>query len=270
MLYLIRYGELALKNERARSFFERCLVNNIKDKSPKAKVTRERGRIFVEGNAKCLSTTFGIVSYSEAKKCEPTLKEIEKHVMKTKIKSTETFAIRVNRAWKQFPLKGQELEAHLGSIVAKQTKAKVDLSAPDKTIFVEVRKTSAYLFLEKLPGPGGLPVGSGGKVLALIKNKRDLLACWMLMKRGCKPIILTKNIGVKPLEQYAPRMKVYKDSNANIQKAKQLAKREKAKAIVTGDKLGVYDDDILILRPLVGFTSTELNPMKRSLLKVAQ
>lgn len=259
-MYLVRYGELALKNERARNFFEKCLIDNIKAKCPKANVWRERGRIFVEGEAD-LKYTFGIVSYSWVGSCKPTLAAIQKHALRIKIRPTETFAVRVSRPWKAFPLTSQELEAKLGSEICKRSKSKVNLSAPDKTVYVEVRKDAAYLFSEKLPGPGGLPVGSGGKVVALVKNNRDLLACWMMMKRGCKPVVLNKDIDLSPIEPYAPSLTVHEDPGANLEKAKKLAMREKAKALVTGEPLGIYNDDVLVLRPLVGFSPEEVEEM---------
>jgi adenylyl- and sulfurtransferase ThiI len=63
---------------------------------------------------------------------------------------------------------------------------KVDLTNPDVTIGVEVRGRSAFVFTDRIPGPGGLPYGSGGRLLCYLGSGRDALAAWMLMRRGCR------------------------------------------------------------------------------------
>ena len=42
------------------------------------------------------------------------------------------------------------------------------------------------MYADRTPGPGGLPVGSGGVVAALLSGGIDSpVAAWRMMKRGC-------------------------------------------------------------------------------------
>ena len=67
------------------------------------------------------------------------------------------------------------------------TGARVSLRDPDVNIFVEVTPREAMVYLREMPGPGGLPVGSGGRVAALLSGGIDSpVAAWRMMKRGCQ------------------------------------------------------------------------------------
>ena len=81
----------------------------------------------------------------------------------------------------------------------------MDLHHPDLVVYVEVRDRRAYVFSEYLDGPGGLPMGSQGKVVALIRDERDALAAWMMMKRGCRVLFLVENEeAMRILERWDP------------------------------------------------------------------
>ena len=67
----------------------------------------------------------------------------------------------------------------------------VDLSNPDLEIFIEVRDNDTYIYHEKIPGPGGLPLGTQGKVVVLLSSGIDSpVAAYLMMKRGCQVIAL--------------------------------------------------------------------------------
>jgi hypothetical protein len=67
----------------------------------------------------------------------------------------------------------------------KERGVKVDLDEPDIELFIEVRGRDAYLFSTVLPGPGGMPKNTQGRVLAMLSSERGVAAAWLLMKRGC-------------------------------------------------------------------------------------
>src|SRR5690606_21548142 len=61
----------------------------------------------------------------------------------------------------------------------------VDLKKPEMTIGVEVRKGRSFIWSEKFPGPGGLPVGTNAKLLGLISGGIDSpVAAIEILKRG--------------------------------------------------------------------------------------
>src|SRR3989304_6192118 len=49
--------------------------------------------------------------------------------------------------------------------------ARVDLDDPDVEIHIEVRENRSYLFTAISGGPGGLPMGSQGRVLAVVDSE---------------------------------------------------------------------------------------------------
>ena len=56
---------------------------------------------------------------------------------------------------------------------------------------LEVRDNDAYIFHEKIQGPGGLPLGTQGKVVSLVSSGIDSpVATYLMMKRGCQVIAL--------------------------------------------------------------------------------
>ncbi|MCS7223842.1 MAG: tRNA 4-thiouridine(8) synthase ThiI [Armatimonadetes bacterium] len=97
-----------------------------------------------------------------------------------------SFAVRVRRVDKTFPLTSQELERFIGARVVQETSAPVRLNDPDITISFRVYENCVYLLGPRVPGPGGLPVGTMGKVLTLFSGGIDSpVAAWLIMKRGC-------------------------------------------------------------------------------------
>lgn len=100
-----------------------------------------------------------------------------------------TFAIRSRRARTTFPHTSQDVNVALGEAIRTRLSKQVDLKAPDLTIRVEISENRAYVSARKVPGPGGLPVGSTGPVISLISAGIDSpVATWRMMKRGADPI----------------------------------------------------------------------------------
>jgi len=193
---LIHYGEIGLKKGNRREF-EKKLINNIAEKLAIStqEVTlankylilplpRQRSEKIV---SRKLREVFGIAWFAIARKVEPEIGVIKKETktLAKQISQKDTFAVRVKRVDKKFPLSSIKAEKILGQIIVDQTRAKVDLVSPDKTFFVEVDQKSAFLFFNKTPGLGGLPVGTAGKVLVLFSGGIDSpAAAWLMAKRG--------------------------------------------------------------------------------------
>ncbi|HML06083.1 MAG TPA: tRNA uracil 4-sulfurtransferase ThiI, partial [Methanobacterium sp.] len=169
----------------------------------------------------------------------------------------------------------QEMAGFCGSVIIKKSGAPVNLSKPDFEFFVEVRDDITYIFHEKIPGIGGLPIGTQGKVIALVSGGIDSpVATFMMMKRGCEVIVLHFNnypyTGgsnskvmkiIEKLEEYSPsKLEYYEADYGEYLKsciedapvrltcvlcktgmyriAEELAKKEGAFAIVDGSSLG--------------------------------
>ncbi|TSC75952.1 MAG: thiamine biosynthesis protein ThiI [Parcubacteria group bacterium Gr01-1014_30] len=285
---LVRYGEIFLKSPFVFRQFEKKLVENVarvfKRRGVKFKIRKERGRIFVEApvsEARELQNVFGVVSFSPVWRLGSVkLKDIKnfcKDKFKGFVKKGETFAVRAKRVGNH-NFSSKDLEVEVGKVV----RGKVDLSRPQKEIFVEVRENEAYIFTEVFQGPGGLPVSSSGKVVSFISGGIDsAVSSWLAMKRGCQVVFLhfhsfplvsqksiekTKTI-VEKLNDYQfngkliliPFQKVqqllklgapakylvvlYRRSMVRV--GQNLAEEEKAKALFTGESLGQVSSQTL-------------------------
>jgi len=204
---LVRYDELALKSKRVRTRYEAILVKNIKsmlnaDGCSYSDITKEMGRVFIHSedpNAlRSAVKVFGVVSASPVYTCEPTLgsaRGLCAEVAGNIIHERQSFAIRARRAGNH-NFTSRDIAIACGDAVFEKVDKNitVDLDNPDVEIFVEVRQKKAYVFIESLKGVGGLPMGTQGKLVALISGGIDSpVAAWLMMKRGCEIIPLYLN-----------------------------------------------------------------------------
>ena len=204
---LVRYDELALKSNRVRAIYEQVLIKNLKamlyaDGSSYSKISKEMGRVFIQtedpGALKSAVKVFGVVSASPAYTCEPTLESAAKlcaEVAGSIMKDSQSFAIRARRAGNH-DFTSRDIGIACGDAVFAQMNKNitVDLDNPDIEIFVEIRQKMAYVFTESVKGAGGLPMGTQGKMVALISGGIDSpVAAWLMMKRGCEIVPLYLN-----------------------------------------------------------------------------
>jgi thiamine biosynthesis protein ThiI len=99
------------------------------------------------------------------------------------------FAVRARRARTTFAVPSPEVEATVGAAVAVATGWSVSLRAPALTVHVEVVGGRAWVGLGRVAGPGGLPVGTQGRVVALLSAGIDSpVAAWRLLHRGASVV----------------------------------------------------------------------------------
>lgn len=201
-LIIARYGEVGLKSNRVRRRFENCLINNIKA-SIDAEVKVYQARIFIfpkdfDDAIEKLERIFGIVSYSPAVSTKSTFEDVERDLATYAEKlhdeglldENTRFAISCRRVGTH-EFSSQEMAAFAGAVIVKKYSSPVDLTNPELTIYLEVRDNDAYIFHEKIEGPGGLPLGTQGKVISLVSSGIDSpVATYLMMKRGCQVIAL--------------------------------------------------------------------------------
>ncbi|TRY27186.1 tRNA 4-thiouridine(8) synthase ThiI [Brevibacillus sp. LEMMJ03] len=195
---LIRYGELALKG-RNRDLFEEALVQSVKSvlrPFANIKVRRNYGRMYVELHGEDahavverLRRVFGISSISPTVQVEPdeqTIKAKALELIRHMQPQPKTFRVETRRADKRFPKQSMEVSRMVGTHILRSIpEIKVDVHQPEAVVNIEIRAEGTYISCETIPGPGGLPVGSGGKVLLLLSGGIDSpVAGWMMMKRG--------------------------------------------------------------------------------------
>ena len=201
LIYIVHYGEIALKG-RNRLQFENALINNIRkalEDLGEPDVDRYYGYLIVKLNDAApvetvearLQRVFGIAYFAPVVVTPWDIEAIEAAsvaMAEGVITPETTFRIETTRGDKRFTITSVEVNRRVGSRVVDATKAPVDLTNPDETLFIQIYEDAAYLFIRRIPGPNGLPLGSSGRVLSLFSGGIDSpVAAHLMMKRGCRP-----------------------------------------------------------------------------------
>ena len=278
---VVHYDEIGLKGKN-RPKFEVALAKNIKQAVGEYinAVKRERGQILItlkkEYDAgyitKRLSITPGIAHFSFALKTKLDMIGIKKTALKLLTKGT--FKVNTKRHNKNFTKKSPDVNTEVGLFLEKKTGLTVKMKNPNTEIVIEICNKNAFLSAQKIPGVGGLPVGTAGKAITLISGGIDSpVASFLMMKRGSKAVFVhfqnktQMTIAVQDkIEQVIEQLslvqgksKLYIVPFGDIQKAiirqvpskqrmlvyrrlmlriaEKICDKEKAKALVLGDSL---------------------------------
>ena len=207
---MLRYGELFLKSEPVKKRYLGFLRQHINAVLHAQEIPfgleEFRGRIVVhvakekiQATCDALSKVFGVVSISPALKTTHDIEDIKKTAIlcaKKKLEPHMSFAVRARRD-SVSTYTSQSLAADVGSALYEAIPhLKVNLESPEYEIFIESRKEGALVYDERMNGPGGLPLGTQGRVVALLSAGIDSpVASWLIMKRGVVPHFLHINTG---------------------------------------------------------------------------
>ncbi|KAF2961709.1 tRNA uracil 4-sulfurtransferase ThiI [Fervidobacterium sp. 2310opik-2] len=224
-------------------------------------------------------------------------------------KGYKTFKVSAQRGYKDFPLNSIELNREIGGYIYENIPGlKVDVHNPEFEIGIDVREKEIFVFSGKKYLSGGLPVGVSGRALLLLSGGIDSpVAGWYAMRRGLElqtltflspPMTTEKSVQKildlgRVLSRYLPNglrmwivplteVQMYIKENAPdeyslilqrrsmMRIANMIARRVKAKAIITGENLGqvasqtltnmaAIEDasSLLVIRPLIGFDKIE-------------
>jgi thiamine biosynthesis protein ThiI len=322
--FVIHYNELGLKKGN-RDYFENVLCTNINLVLRDCGADRARrisGRVLLPLTSEAdvpeiknrLAKVFGIAYFAEAWASPQAVENLEENAWALiEGRSFNSFRIDARRADKSFPHTSVEINQRVGAYVKQRSQARVDLENAELTCWIEIVEKYALIYVERVSGPGGLPVGTSGKVAVLLSGGIDSpVAAWKMIKRGCTPIFVhfhsfpytnaesqekTKQLA-RLLAHYSLRSKIYLVPFAEVQRhimvdtpvetrvilyrrymmrlAEQIAFREKARVLVTGDSVGqvasqtIENIDVIsravsmpILRPLIGDDKVEIIDIAR-------
>jgi thiamine biosynthesis protein ThiI len=288
-VYISHYSEIGLKGKN-RIFFENHLQKNIKyalknvvaQKDLNIIVRDKRLIINIKNDPgadkiyTALSAVFGLANFAKAVVCASELSEIKKTVLQELAElEFESFVIRTKRANKSFPLNSVQTNIQIGAAVVDDLKKTVSLSTPDMVCHIEILKEETFIFAKKIEGPGGLPVGSSGRVTALLSGGFDSpVAAWYLLKRGARVDFVhfhsfpytnaasmdkVKDLAFQ-LKKYQPKAYLFMTPFSKVQEeilshcpdryriilyrrfmmriTERIARRYRSKALVTGESLG--------------------------------
>ena len=201
MLWLIKIGELTLKKGN-RAYFERILKQCIKRRFAEIgagiTVNMRPGRVYIETDLnpqtveKVLKTTPGIAAFCRAERAEKTMNAVfaasltmARECLAAGIGSTFKFEVR--RIDKSLKLDSYAWAGELGHLMLEALpELRVDVHNPAFIIRVELREW-AYIYQQQQAGPGGLPIGTGGRAILLLSGGIDSpVAGYLMAKRGIK------------------------------------------------------------------------------------
>jgi thiamine biosynthesis protein ThiI len=197
---LVHYHEIGLKGRNRSRFEDRLRINlkaAVRGLVAAGDVERLSGRIIVrilgddavsreEVLAACAAIP-GVSHVSDAvmssREDRDTLRAAE--IVMREVGGSGTFRVDARRSNTDHPVSSLQMNVDIGAHLVSVLGRKVDLTHPDVTCRVEVVQGFAFVYARRLPGPGGLPVGTSGKVVALLSSGIDSpVAAWRVMKRG--------------------------------------------------------------------------------------
>lgn len=199
-LLLVRYGELALKSPPVRREFERTLRRNILEQFVRenipGRIRSDRGHLYVETEdgalgARLVRRVFGVTSVSRVEEVASDPAAIRARMLELagpRLAPGRRFAVRARRTG-QHSFTSQQLASDLGAAVLETFPDRdlhVDLEHPEVELSVEVRGPRTYLSFDRYEGPGGLPLGVAGHLIAVVDGPRGALGAFFMMKRGCR------------------------------------------------------------------------------------
>jgi tRNA uracil 4-sulfurtransferase len=315
---VVHYHELWLKGRNRRFFLGKLFTALRKglEGIPVERIEQPGDRFLVrlaagaplEAAIERVERVLGVANYAVARPverdiqalCEAAWREIEPLVFKS-------FAVRTRRSDKGFPHTSVETDALVGRYLLDQLRAegrdaRVKLNDPDVTCHIEITPGPALVYARKIPGPGGLPANTAGRMMCLLSGGYDsAVAAYQMMKRGAH-LSFTHfyGTGARPgesslhvagalarkLVQYQFYAKLYRVPFEAIQReivryapenyrvllyrrmmlriAEVLAQRNHALALVTGDSLGQVASQTL--RNLVAVDAAARTPVFRPLI----
>ena len=199
--FLIKYSEIGIKGKN-RYVFEDKLVSQIARKLKTVEgqfsVSKVSGRIYVQAEAPydydetidALQHVFGIAGICpQVQLPDDGFEELKRQVVAYMDEmypdKNITFKVIARRANKHYPIDSNEINARLGeAILDAFPEIRVDVHHPDVYLYVEVREM-INIYSQIIPGPGGMPVGTGGRAMLLLSGGIDSpVAGWMVSKRG--------------------------------------------------------------------------------------
>ena len=290
---LIRFHEVALKG-RNRPLFINALVDGVRRATDGLGVRRVWAvhllvRMTLEPESSWeavrgrLAAVSGVAKFSLAHRVRSSYEAIEPLVVALADESRPaSFRISTHRADKSFPLTSRELNVRLGAAVQARSDIPVDLASPALDVHVEVLPREVFVYTHEEPGPGGLPVGTGGRTVCLMSGGIDSpVAAWRMVHRGCVATLVhfhsfplvegrsrekAKELA-EILARYQYDSRLYLVPFADLQKrvilsvpgplrvvayrrfmlriAEAIAKQEGATALVTGESLGQVSSQTL-------------------------
>lgn len=253
----------------------------------------------------------GIVKVSSGVRTEKTMAQLceAASLLVGEHMPVSTFKVAGKRSNTDFEYGTMDINRTVGAAVLEAYPSlKVDCEHPALTVNALVIQAHGYVLTGSTPGIGGLPVGSSGKVVSLLSAGIDSpVATWKMVRRGAVAVCvhfsgrpqtsgsseylvhdlvnaLSSTAGIQrlytfPIGDYQrrisldvdPKLRVIMYRRLMLAVAREVAFREHAGALVTGESLGQVASQTLdniratdevatlpVFRPLIGSDKAEI------------
>lgn len=315
---VVHYHELWLKGGNRRFFLGKLIVALRKalEGIPLRRIGQPADRVLLQLGRDApleealvrLERVFGVAYYALARSTDRDIEAICRSAWaEVQDQSFSTFAVRAKRSDKSFPLRSIEIERRVGRYLLDRLaeagrSVRVNLDEPELTCRVEITSDAALVYARKIPGAGGLPANTAGRVMCLLSGGFDsAVAAYKMMKRGAHvsfvhfygtgaqpgessvlvarelvrkltPYQFTSRLYLVPFEpiqreivRLAPeRYRILLYRRLMLRIAERLARRDRALALVTGDSLAQVASQTL--RNLAAVGAAARMPLFRPLL----
>ena len=198
-IILAYQGEMSLKGLN-RATFESVLLKTMRRrlkslgnfkiyKAQSTMYAEPAGDEDIDAAEERIGKIFGIAAISRAAVCPKdfaVIADTAKEYLCGALRAAKTFKVSAKRSDKTFPMDSMEIARELGGVLlSAYPHLKVDVHHPDVNVTVEIRDYGAYIHGPKIPGEGGLPVGTSGRALNMLSGGIDSpVAAYRMAKRG--------------------------------------------------------------------------------------
>ncbi|HTP44868.1 MAG TPA: tRNA uracil 4-sulfurtransferase ThiI [Candidatus Acidoferrum sp.] len=315
---VVHYHELWLKGRNRRFFLGKLFtaLRRAMEGVPVRRIEQPGDRFIVRLGERAsleeaiarVNRVFGVAFYAVAKPVERSLEALCAAAWE-EVEPLEfaNFAVRAKRSDKSFPHTSVEIDRVVGRYLLEKLRergreVRVKLTDPELTCYIEITPGPALVYARRIPGTGGLPANTAGRMMCLLSGGYDsAVAAYHMMKRGAHlSFAHFYNAGARPGEsslhvagellrklvpyqfhaklyrvpfeaiqreivRYAPedyRVLLYRRMMLRIAEAH--ARRDRSLALVTGDSLGQVASQTL--RNLVAVEAAARMPVFRPLI----
>ncbi len=315
---VVHYHELWLKGRNRRFFLGKLFtalrkalegvpVQRIEQPGDRFIVRLGDGASLEETTAR-VSRVLGIAFYAVAKPVERSMEDLCRAAWEeVEPLRFASFAVRAKRSDKSFPHTSMEIDSTIGRYLLDKLReqgrdVRVKLTDPELTCYVEITPGPALVYARRIPGTGGLPANTAGRMMCLLSGGYDsAVAAYHMMKRGShmsfahfygtgarpgESSVYVASELVRRLVPYQFHAKLYRVPFEAIQReivryapedyrvllyrrmmlriAQVLAKGARSLALVTGDSLGQVASQTL--RNLIAVEAAARMPVFRPLI----
>ena len=311
---VVHYHELWLKGGNRRFFLGKFVLalRRTLAQFPVERIRRPGDRLVIElaegapvaEVAEHVSRVLGVANFAVARPLERGSDDDLEALCRAAWDEVEplafsTFAVRAKRSDKSFAAHVEEIESRVGRYLLDHLRAagrtvRVKLNDPELTCHIEITPGPMLVYARKIPGPGGLPANTTGRMVCLLSGGFDsAVAAYKMMRRGAHvnfvhfwgggalpgessvhvaralverlvPYQFTAKLYLVPFEAIqreivnaAPesyRLLLYRRMMLRI--AERIARRNHAQAIIAGDSLGQVASQTLQNMVAVGAASS--------------